>query len=121
MDVEALRVLWKQEEGAAQIHGWDFSHIRGRYEEERDLPWDYGAIVRSHLRAEARVLDYDTGGGEFLLSLGHPYHLTWATEGYPPNVALCRQRLTPLGVHFRACRDASAKCSGPNVLYFSCL
>lgn len=108
MDVEALRALWKQEEGAAQIHGWDFSHIRGRYEEEGDLPWDYGAIVQSHLRAETRVLDYDTGGGEFLLSLGHPYHLTWATEGYPPNVALCRQRLTPLGVHFRACRDASA-------------
>lgn len=27
-----------QEEYAAQMNGWDFSHLRGRYEEEQDLP-----------------------------------------------------------------------------------
>ena len=84
MDRSELRRIWQAEEDQAHIHGWDFSHIRGRYDEERDLPWDYPAIVRQHLRPEARLLDYDTGGGEFLLSLGHPYDRTAATEGYPP-------------------------------------
>ena len=32
---------WKAEEEIAHIHGWDFSHIEGRYMEEDDLPWDY--------------------------------------------------------------------------------
>ena len=29
---------WKNEERIARIHGWDFSHIDGRYTEEADLP-----------------------------------------------------------------------------------
>lgn len=107
MDFAHLRNLWKKEENAAQIHGWDFSHIRGRYEEEQDLPWDYGSIVRRYLKDGTELLDYDTGGGEFLLSLRHPYCRTSATEGYPPNVGLCRKTLLPLGVHFRECSDAS--------------
>ena len=49
MTPEQLREGWKQEEQAAHIHGWDFSHIRDRYEEEQDLPWDYDAIVRARL------------------------------------------------------------------------
>ena len=69
MTPEQLREGWKREEQAAHIHGWDFSHIRGRYEEEQDLPWDYDAIVRARLDREAMLLDYDTGGGEYLLSL----------------------------------------------------
>ena len=40
---------WKQEEDAAHIHGWDFSHIAGRYTEETDLPWDYQRIVLERL------------------------------------------------------------------------
>ncbi len=91
---------WLAEEQAAHIHGWDFSHIRGRYQEENDLPWDYADAVRRCLRPEARILDMDTGGGEFLLSLDHPHHLTSATEGYPPNAALCRRSLKPLGIDF---------------------
>lgn len=78
------KTLWQQEEDAAQIHGWDFSHIHGRYQEEQDLPWDYEAIVRRSLRRDDALLDFDTGGGEFLLSLHHPHSKTWATEGYPP-------------------------------------
>ena len=54
-----------------------------------------------------RLLDYDTGGGEFLLSLQHPYGNTAATEGYPPNVQLCREKLLPLGIDLRECADAS--------------
>lgn len=92
---------WLAEEQAAHIHGWDFSYIQNRYEEEQDLPWDYGAAIRRFLRPEYRILDMDTGGGEFLLSLGHSYPLTAATEGYSPNAALCREVLLPLGVDFR--------------------
>ena len=88
MNKEELRAVWKKEEEAAHIHGWDFSHIRGRWEEEKDLPWDY-----------------DTGGGEFLLSLNHPFHKTAATEGYLPNVQLCQETLLPLGIDFKACND----------------
>lgn len=107
MNKAYLRNLWKQEEEAAHIHGWDFSHIRGRYEAENDLPWDYGAIVRRHLKRALNVMDYDTGGGEFLLSLNHPYSRTAATEGYPPNVKLCSEKLLPLGIDFKECHDPS--------------
>lgn len=107
MNADYLKTIWKQEEDAAHIHGWDFSHIRGRYEEEHDLPWDYGALVRQYLNSDSRLLDYDTGGGEFLLSLNHPYDKTSATEGYPPNVRLCRDRLLPLGIQFKECSDPS--------------
>ena len=44
-----------------------------------------------------KLLDFDTGGGEFLLSLGHPCENTAATEGYPPNVELCRETILPFG------------------------
>ena len=108
MDRAELKKIWLQEEGQAHIHGWDFSHIRGRYEEERDLPWDYPAIVRRRLHPDSMLLDYDTGGGEFLLSLGHPYENTAATEGYPPNIRLCQDTLLPLGVTFKPCSDPAA-------------
>lgn len=100
MDAPELLRLWREEERIAYIHGWDFSHIDGRCVEE-DLPWDYAALIREYLRPEQRLLDTDTGGGEFLLSLGHPYENTAATENYPPNIALCRETLTPLGIDFR--------------------
>ena len=108
MDRSQWRDLWKQEEARAQVHGWDFSPIQGRFDEERDLPWRYRDVVRAYLREEDRLLDYDTGGGEFLLSLGHPPARTAATEGYPPNVRLCRETLTPLGIDFRPCGDPGA-------------
>ena len=99
---------WKAEEDIAEVHGWDFSHLHGRYTEETDLPWDYKTIAQAHLPKDGRLLDVDTGGGEFLLSLGHPPALTSAAEGYPPNVALCRETLLPLGIDFRAGDGAQA-------------
>ena len=101
MDKKELLQLWLAEEKAAHIHGWDFSHIRARYDEEDDLPWDYEKIIRARLEPHHRLLDLDTGGGEFLLSLGHPHALTAATEAYPPNAALCQAALSPLGIDFR--------------------
>lgn len=95
---------WLAEEAAAHIQGWDFSHLDGRCVEPEPLPWDLRTVILDHLRPEHRLLDLDTGGGEFLLSLGHPYKNTWATEGYPPNAELCRQQLSPLGIHFQTVR-----------------
>lgn len=103
--MKSLRTIWEQEESIAHIHGWDFSHIHGRYEEENDMPWNYEKLVRSYLKSTLDIMDYDTGGGEFLLSLKHPYSKTSATEGYPPNVKLCEERLLPLGIDFRECHD----------------
>lgn len=105
---EQLYAAWKAEEAAAHIVGWDFSHIHGRYEEEGDLPWDLKEAIGEYLKPGHRLLDMDTGGGEFLLSLGHPYPLTSATEGYPPNVEVCRQALPPLGIDFREAPDCAA-------------
>ena len=102
MNTNELIKRWKSEEEIAHIHGWDFSHIEGRYMEEDDLPWDYREEILRYLKPEMRILDIDTGGGEFLLSLNHPYENTAATENYPPNVDLCCKTLLPLGVDFRA-------------------
>ena len=100
-DREKLIAEWKREEDCAHIHGWDFSHIAGRCTEETDIPWDYRQIIRSHLTDDMRLMDMDTGGGEFLLSLEHPHANTAACEAYPPNAQLCRERLLPLGIDFR--------------------
>lgn len=105
MNKTELKEIWKNEENVAHIHGWDFSHIHGRYEEENDLPWDYKIIIEQYLNNNMNILDYDTGGGEFLLSLKHPYDKTSATEGYPPNVELCKKILQPLGIDFKSCDD----------------
>lgn len=63
MNKKYFRNLWKQEEEQAHIHGWDFSHIFGRFEEENDLPWNYEQLVRKYLKKDMELLDYDTGGG----------------------------------------------------------
>ena len=107
MDEKELRAIWEKEESIAHIRGWDFSHIDGRCE-EAELPWDYKAIIERYINKDMELLDYDTGGGEFLLSLNHPYDKTAATEGYPPNAELCKERLLPLGMDFKVCNDASA-------------
>lgn len=105
--INELRKEWEAEEKIAHIHGWDFSHIHGRYEEEEDLPWDYKEIIEEYLTDDMKLFDFDTGGGEFLLSLQHPYENTAATEGYEPNVELCKKGLLPLGIDFKACDDAT--------------
>ena len=74
--------------------------------EEDDLPWDYKTVIERYLTPDKKILDFDTGGGEFLLSLKHPYRNTAATEGFPPNVELFEKTLLPLGIDFKACDDA---------------
>ena len=102
MNANELIKNWKAEEEIAHIHGWDFSHIDGRYTEQDDLSWDYRAVIEEYLTPDMKIMDIDTGGGEFLLSLNHPHKNTAAMENYLPNVELCKEVLLPLGVDFRS-------------------
>lgn len=99
--MEEKSALWKKEE-SLPITGWDFSHLCNRYVES-PLPWCYEQEVRNFLRPGVRLLDMGTGGGEFLLGLGHPPALTSVTEGFPPNLALCKKRLAPMGITVKEC------------------
>ena len=101
MNKDELINSWKAEEKIAHIHGWDFSHIDGRYTEQDALPWDYRTVIAEYLTPEMKIMDIDTGGGEFLLSLKHPHENIAAMENYPPNVELCKEVLLPLGIDFR--------------------
>lgn len=96
MNIDELKSAWKQEERHA-FQGWDFSHLQSRWQDEA-LSWDYKDIVKEHLKPANRLLDMGTGGGEFLLSLKHPYINTSVTEGWPPNIRLCMDKLSPLGI-----------------------
>ena len=57
MNTNELIKRWKAEEEIAHIHGWDFSHIEGRYMEEDDLPWDYRKEILRYLKPEMRILE----------------------------------------------------------------
>jgi len=96
MNIAELTKQWLEEENAA-FAGWDFSRLDGRWEEP-ELPWDYFGILKSHLKPTDILLDMGTGGGEFLLTIGHPHANTYVTEAYPPNYELCLKTLTPLGI-----------------------
>lgn len=101
MNKENLKQQWLDEEKRAKVHGWDFSSIEDRHEQAKP-PWDYRGLIEKYLKPTDKLLDIDTGGGEFLLSLNHDYNLMSATEGYPPNVKLCQETLAPLGIDIRA-------------------
>ncbi len=99
MEKEKLIEFWKEEENLAKIIGWDFSHLKGRWsDEENALPWDYRNVVLNYLRPEMKLLDIDTGGGEFILSLNHKTENISVTEKYPPNYKLCKKTLSPMGI-----------------------
>jgi len=102
MNVNELIKYLRSEEEKAKIHGWDFSYIEGRYEEDTNFPWNYKEKILEYLKPSMKILDIDTGGGEFLLSLFHPYENTSAMEGFSPNVKVCEENLLPLGIDFRA-------------------
>lgn len=99
MNEDLLKKKWKIEEEKA-FKGWDFSYLKDRWQEE-ELPWNYRDIVLEHLKPSDQLLDMGTGGGEFLMGLNHPYNLTSITEAYPPNLKLCRKKLSPLGIEVR--------------------
>jgi hypothetical protein len=62
-------------------------------------PWSYSSRAAELLQRATAVLDLGTAGGERFLALREhwPSRVT-VTQEYPPNLALVRQRLEPLGV-----------------------
>jgi SAM-dependent methyltransferase len=86
-----------QEALSMPFSGWDFTSFGDRWK-TNEPSWDYPVLARSRMRGVQSMLDLDTGGGELFASLApFPPH-TWATESYPPNIPIARQRLSPLGV-----------------------
>ncbi|WP_243454423.1 class I SAM-dependent methyltransferase [Desulfosporosinus fructosivorans] len=99
MDYMKLKEYWLSEEKKI-FQGWNFSYI-GKRKTQEPLPWNYDKMVRQYLNTNSTLLDMGTGGGEYLLTLNHPYCKTFATEAYPPNYELCEKTLTPLGIDVR--------------------
>ena len=76
----------------APFSGWDFSYLDGRMVQD-ELPWNYKEIVEKYIYGKNRLLDMDTGGGEFLYSLSKLPKNVFATEGYEPNILIAENRL----------------------------
>jgi SAM-dependent methyltransferase len=62
------------------------------------LRWNYYNVVIPFLRSSKTALDMETGGGEAFSKFAPFPETTYATEAYPPNFEIARERLTPLGV-----------------------
>lgn len=100
---ERFRRLVHEAQQAA-FSGWDFHWLDGRMLQD-DPPWDYPALVKQHLNDVHSLLDMGTGGGELLASLAPLPPDTHATEAYPPNQRIARERLSPLGVEIHEIDD----------------
>lgn len=99
MDFKSSKYIeYKKLEEEACMIGWDFSFLEGLIEED-PLPFNYTNIVKKYLKKNMQLLDMETGAGEVLLMLEHPYENTTVTEGYQPNYELCLDRLLPLGIN----------------------
>ncbi len=83
---------------AAPISGWDFSWLDGRATEQRPS-WGYSTLAARRLATVSSALDLDTGGGELLAHVATLPRLMVATESWPPNVLLAKNRLRPLRAH----------------------
>ena len=101
MDRNTLKKLWLAEEAAAHMKGWDFSHLDGRYSEGQNLPWNYRSVIDRYRRPEHRLLDMDTGGGEFLLS-GAPLRTDRRHRGICPQCGFVPGGTGPSGHRFPA-------------------
>jgi SAM-dependent methyltransferase len=91
----------------AEFSGWDFRWGRERRPGE-EPPWSYRQLVEARVASVTSLLDMGTGGGEFLASLSHLPSVTYATEGYAPNISIAQARLAPLGVRVIAFEDDRA-------------
>lgn len=103
MTRDELYDFWRFEE-EFPFSGWDFGHLDGRWEGE-PLPWDFYTEVQRRLRRTDQLLEVDTGG-DFLLSLRHPYENTAVTETWGPDAEDYRNMLAPLGIRVEECDAA---------------
>lgn len=88
---------WEIEE-RQPFFGWDFSYLNGRMHEDQP-PWSYSSRAAELMRRSLSVLDMGTAAGERFRELqDHWPPKVAVTEEYPPNLALAKQNLEPLGV-----------------------
>jgi SAM-dependent methyltransferase len=107
-DVSDAISSWKEEENVP-FTGWDFTHIASRFVAEPP-PWSYEDMARELMSSSLAALDLGTGGGEFLRALkGHFPKRIVATEDFPPNLTLARERLEPLGIEVVGTEPSSLK------------
>ena len=89
--------------------GWDFSRMNTSHP---STPWNYGSVVRSHLRPTDSVIDLGTGGGERLLEFRNDARLL---VGVDIDVEMIRRAQTnsasAKNVHFRV--GTGAEANGP--------
>jgi len=89
-----------------EMEGWTFAAMTAPGRMESDpLPWSYGTIVVPWIQTATSLLDMGTGGGELLDGLRPLPRETHATEGWPPNIPVARQRLERLGVQVHEIKD----------------
>jgi SAM-dependent methyltransferase len=86
---------------AVPTEGWDFSWFEGRATEERP-PWGYARLLGERMatiaaKPDGAALDLQTGGGEVLATVPAAPPTLAATEAWPPNLAVARRNLAPLG------------------------
>lgn len=114
MTKELIEYLLSEERHG--MKGWDFSYLKGRWESE-SLPWSYEEFVNEYLKEDSVLLDMGTGGGEFLLSLNHPFQLTSVTESYEPNIQLCLETLSPKGITVYPIKEDDVLAKVPSQAY----
>lgn len=94
---EAVERLRPFQERARGFSGWSFDLGIKRLGPAQ--PWDYERHVRGFARGMTAVLDIGTGGGERLAAVRDALpRLVVATEEWPVNAPVARERLEPLGV-----------------------
>jgi SAM-dependent methyltransferase len=84
---------------AEPTEGWDFSWFEGRATEERPS-WGYARCLVGRVARVDSVLDVQTGGGEVfadVLGQAKVPDCVRATESWPPNLAVARRNLAPVG------------------------
>ncbi len=101
-----------EEAARRPLVGWDVSY-GGRITSAP--PWDFEAIVDAWIVRSPSLLDMGTGGGEWLSRRPFPRTRTFATEAWPPNVPVARDRLRPLGVNVVAVVGAPDNIDQPGV------
>jgi SAM-dependent methyltransferase len=94
-----------REAESTPVRGWDFSWL-GERMTTTPLPWNFAETVGAHIGDSPDLLDMGTGGGEWLGSLPDRPPRTVATEAWPPNVPVARERLAPLGIEVVAVEPA---------------
>ena len=95
---------------ADPVEGWDFGWFEGRATEER-TDWGYAGLLAERIAAAEATLDVQTGGGEVYAgalaaareSAGRSPSAVRATDSYPPNLAIARERLAPYDGEVSAC------------------